>query len=182
MQENLAIATVPIQGWGPLYEAEKALRIGTVFQDLNKPFFAASDDGAGDCSCGCGAGKAAQSGQTKSGEKPAGKTGDGVGQNGIGDRASSPEQQERERMMAEIQAASFAIDDVRLYLDTHPDDGQGLALLKDKLAERKTLLLAYAQKFYPLTADCMADLYENNPASECYCWQKGPMPWEGACV
>ena len=85
-------------------------------------------------------------------------------------------------MMAKIQETSFALDDVRLYLDTHPDDGQGLALFKKMLAERKTLLLAYAQQFYPLTVDCIADLYEKNPASDCYCWQKGPMPWEGACV
>ena len=172
MQENLAIASVPMQEWGALYETKEALRVGTVFQDLNKPFFAAPSDGTDGCSCGCGAGKAAQNGQPKSGEKPA----------GLGSREASPEQHERERMMAKIQETSFALDDVRLYLDTHPDDGQGLALFKKMLAERKTLLLAYAQQFYPLTLDCIADLYEKNPASECYCWQKGPMPWEGACV
>ena len=149
MQENLAIASVPMQEWGALYGAEEALRVGTIFQDLNKPFFAAPSDGTDGCSCGCGAGKAAQ---------------------------------ERERMMAKIQETSFALDDVRLYLDTHPDDRQGLAFFKKVLAERKTLLLAYAQQFYPLTVDCIADLYEKNPASDCYCWQKGPMPWEGACV
>ncbi len=149
MQENLAIASVPMQDWGALYEAEKALRVGTVFQDLNKPFFAAPSDGTEGCSC---------------------------------DSAASPAQQERERMMAKIQETSFALDDVRLYLDTHPDDRQGLTLFKKMLAERKTLLLAYAQQFYPLTVDCITELYEKNPTSECYCWQKGPMPWEGACV
>ena len=85
-------------------------------------------------------------------------------------------------MMAKIQETSFALDDARLYLDTHPDDRQGLAFLKDKLAERKKLLLAYTEQFYPLTVDSMADLYEKAPATECCCWQKGPMPWEGACV
>ncbi len=150
MQENLAIASVPMQEWGALYGAEEALRVGTIFQDLNKPFFAADS----------------------------GKQGVGSGQSA----PKSGEQQERERMMAKIQETSFALDDARLYLDTHPDDRQGLAFFKEKLAERKALLLAYAQQFYPLTVDCIADLYEENPASECYCWQKGPMPWEGACV
>lgn len=149
MQENLAIAFVPVQDWGALYEAEKALCVGTVFQDLNKPFFAAADEGTDNYHC---------------------------------DSAESSQQQERERMMARIQATSFVLDDVRLYLDTHPDDRQGLTLLNETLAERKKLLLAYTERFYPLTVDSMADFYEKDPAPECYCWQKGPMPWEGACV
>lgn len=36
----LAIANIPIQKWGNLYSDEEALNIGTVFQDLNMPFFA----------------------------------------------------------------------------------------------------------------------------------------------
>ena len=188
MQENLAIASVPVQDWGALYGEEEALRVGTIFQDLNKPFFAASGDGAQSCPHGGETG-AEKQGCLRGGETGA-KTQDG--QCGIGagnmrqdtcrDAAASSQQQEREHMLARIQETSFALDDVRLYLDTHPDDRQGLALLKEKLAERKRLLLAYTEQFYPLTVDCMADLYGKDSSSECYCWQKGPMPWEGACV
>ncbi len=161
MQENLAIASVPMQEWGALYGAEEALRVGTIFQDLNKPFFAADSGKQG-----------VGSGQQK----------DGGNRMDSGNREPGSEQQQREQMMAKIQETSFALDDVRLYMDTHPDDRQGLAFFKETLAKRKTLLSAYAQQFYPLTVDCSADRYEKDPASECYCWLKGPMPWEGACV
>lgn len=87
-----------------------------------------------------------------------------------------------EDMLLQIQKVSFVVDDVRLYMDTHPKDMQGLALLKTMIRRRKELLKEYALQFYPLTMDCMADLYENDPDSECYCWQNGPCPWEGACV
>lgn len=91
-------------------------------------------------------------------------------------------QQLREDMLLQIQKVSFVVDDVRLYMDTHPKDVQGLALLKTMIQRRKELLKEYALQFYPLTMDCMADIYENDPDSECYCWQNGPIPWEGACV
>ncbi|MFT4146896.1 MAG: spore coat associated protein CotJA, partial [Mobilitalea sp.] len=40
MSDNhLAIANIPIQKWGELYSDEEALNIGTIFHDLNKPFF-----------------------------------------------------------------------------------------------------------------------------------------------
>ena len=42
MSENsLAIVNIPIQKWGELYSEEEALNIGTIFHDLNMPFFAA---------------------------------------------------------------------------------------------------------------------------------------------
>lgn len=40
-EEHLAIASVPVQKWGPVFEDCEALKIGTIFQDLNKPFYAA---------------------------------------------------------------------------------------------------------------------------------------------
>ena len=43
----LAMAYVPMQKWGNLYKSEEAFMIGTIFEDLNKPF-----RGAGGCSNG----------------------------------------------------------------------------------------------------------------------------------
>lgn len=40
-EEHLAITSVPVQKWGPVFDDCEALKIGTVFQDLNKPFYAA---------------------------------------------------------------------------------------------------------------------------------------------
>ena len=34
----LAMAYVPWQYWGQIYEPEKALQCGTIFSELNKPF------------------------------------------------------------------------------------------------------------------------------------------------
>ena len=147
-KEQLAMASVPVQQWSPLYDKTEALKRGTIFQELNMPFFAAEDLG---------------SGRVNEGRLP----GETLG--------------ERERMLLEIQQVSFMLDDIRLYLDTHPEDQKGLQILKQMSQERKELLGRYAGRFYPLTADCMADLYRENPSTDCYCWEKGPLPWEGAC-
>lgn len=39
----LAIATVPFQTWNSTYEFEAALKIGTIFPELNLPFYAGGD-------------------------------------------------------------------------------------------------------------------------------------------
>ena len=70
---------------------------------------------------------------------------------------------------------------LRLYLDTHPEDADGLALLKDLLQKRRMLTEDFAQACYPLTPDCMGTVYLQNPDSSCFCWQEGPAPWEGDC-
>ena len=41
-EEHLAIASMPIQTWGAIYDEREALKIGTIFKDLDKPFFAAA--------------------------------------------------------------------------------------------------------------------------------------------
>ncbi|MCM1088160.1 MAG: spore coat protein CotJB [Muribaculaceae bacterium] len=146
--EHLAIASVPMQDWGELYDEKEALFCGTIFTQLNKPFFITEQDG-------------------QAAKKEEGCT---------------KVQQQREDLLLQIQKVSFVVDDVRLYMDTHPKDMQGLALLKTMLKRRKELLKEYVAEFYPLTMDCMADIYGSNPDLECYCWQNGPAPWEGACV
>lgn len=42
-KKELAIASVPMQKWGALYDGEKALQTGTIFEDLDMPFFAADE-------------------------------------------------------------------------------------------------------------------------------------------
>lgn len=147
-KEHLAMASVPVQQWGPLYDKEEALRQGTIFRELNLPFFADADSEQG----------------VKQERTLSGKV-----------------QGEQERMLLEIQQISFMLDDIRLYLDTHPQDPNGLQVLKQMAQERRELLGRFAGRFYPLTFDCMADLYRENPGTDCYCWEKGPVPWEAVC-
>ena len=149
--QHLSIASVPIQSWGPIYDGALALKKGTIFQDLDMPFFAANDTETTNRCC-----------------EPS--------------NASDPKQQEREAMMLQIYQVSFEADDLRLYLDTHPQDAQALELLKNRLMQRRQLLKNFAQQFYALTMDCMADCEQMQDKTGCYCWQEGPMPWEGACV
>ena len=163
-QEHLAIASVPFQNWGELYEQAKALRIGTIFRNLDKPFFASEQD-FGNIPGSC----------------PSQRPGD-PDENREDMKNHHSDQQGRECLMLQVMEISFMLDDVRLYLDTHPEDKDGLQLLKQVIQKRKQLMKDFAEKNFPLTMDCMADLYEKNPESDCYCWKKGCMPWEGACV
>ena len=144
---HLAITSVPVQNWGELYDQDEALKTGTVFKDLDLPFFAAEQVPA-----------AASS---------------------VMESLKSPEEKEFSEKMLEIQKISFVMDDLRLYLDTHPDEQEALTMLKDILKRRKQAMSEFASRFYPLTMDCMAELYEREPSSACYCWQKGAAPWEG---
>lgn len=146
---HLAITSVPVQNWGELYDQDEALKTGTVFKDLDLPFFAAEQVPA-----------AASS---------------------VMESLKSPEEKEFSEKMLEIQKISFVMDDLRLYLDTHPDEQEALTMLKDILKRRKQAMSEFASRFYPLTMDCMAELYEREPSSACYCWQKGAAPWEGVC-
>ena len=42
----LARATVPMQPWETIYNPEKALKQGTIFPNLDKPFFVTADGSA----------------------------------------------------------------------------------------------------------------------------------------
>lgn len=56
-EQALAMASVPVQGWKPPYDFDRALQIGTLFPDLNKPFFDGETKPPEECHCGCGSSK-----------------------------------------------------------------------------------------------------------------------------
>ena len=143
---HLAIASVPFQQWKEVYEEGEAFRRGTLFPELDMPFFITEDKKEKkECTCGW------------------------EGENTV------------TKKLRQIQKAGFVCDDLRLYLDTHPDDQQALHVFKEVLKSKKMLMKEFALSHYPLTVDCIADIYEQNPESSCYCWKEGPIPWEGAC-
>ncbi len=153
-EQHLAIASVPVQEWGEIYDDKEALQIGTIFKDLNKPFFAASTDPD----------------QKPEKEKIS----------GILMGKKTTEQEEREDLMRKISQTSFVLDDLTLYLDTHEQDTQAKELYHNKLKEREMLKTEFAEKYYPLTRCCISE--SNGAEDDRFSWQKGPMPWEGACV
>ncbi|MBQ9983441.1 MAG: spore coat protein CotJB [Lachnospiraceae bacterium] len=93
--------------------------------------------------------------------------------------SANPEENEREQMLTEISIISFAINDLTLYLDTHPNCQNGLSLFKELLKKRLKLLADFADKFYPLTQISMI-VGEND--TNCYGWDEGPAPWEGGLI
>lgn len=44
MESEIAIASVPCQKWSEPYDLAKALKEGTIFPELNKPFYMGGDD------------------------------------------------------------------------------------------------------------------------------------------
>lgn len=53
-------------------------------------------------------------------------------------------------LMLEIQRVSFAMDELRLYIDTHPDNAEAIALFNDYGVKRKALIERYDQEVCPL--------------------------------
>ena len=82
-------------------------------------------------------------------------------------------------LMMRIMEISFTMDDLRLYLDTHPDDKEAIGLYNQFNADRKKLLQRMEVEFYPLTANCIVDAKGNE---DHFSWIDGAMPWEGACI
>ncbi len=72
-----------------------------------------------------------------------------------------------------IDQASFAMDDVLLYLDTHPCDQAALSYYQSAAGMRRQAMDAYQQSCGPLMADSV------NSAGACWLWVQGPWPWEG---
>jgi len=83
---------------------------------------------------------------------------------------------DRASLLREIDEVSFAINDLTLYLDTHPDCRDGLAAFHAALPKRESLLKEYAASFGPLTVDCIG---KNASPADSFTWLDGPAPWEG---
>lgn len=90
---TLAMATIPIQPWEKPYDPETALRQGTMFPGLNKPFYVI----AGNSDAG-----------SPSSARP--------------QASSKPQAAPALQGVALLQALDFTLTDLVLYLDTHPDD------------------------------------------------------------
>lgn len=79
---------------------------------------------------------------------------------------------DRRKLLDKINSVSFAIDDAKLYLDTHPCDEEALTFIQEKLCIRNELLSKYAEYYSPLTVD--------SSKPNCHWdWINEPMPWEG---
>lgn len=89
------------------------------------------------------------------------------------------ETSEQEKMLLDISTVGFALNDLTLYLDTHPTCEKGLSLFKELLQKKLDMLAEYAKKFNPLT---QISMITGTPETNMYGWAEGPMPWEGGLI
>lgn len=79
----------------------------------------------------------------------------------------------RQALMKQINEASFAMDDVLLFLDTHPDNANAMRYYQNAVSMRKSAMDAYQRQYGPLLVD---DVTGNT-----WSWVTEKWPWEGEC-
>lgn len=75
-------------------------------------------------------------------------------------------------LMQRINEASFAMDDVLLFLDTHPNDLNALNYYHYVVQMRKEAMDAYESQFGPL-------MVEDVQSNDNWTWLTDKWPWEG---
>lgn len=80
-----------------------------------------------------------------------------------------PRDCKREEMIMKIKELDFAIIELALYLDTHPDDNKALCLHNNYSKKVKELKDKYQKVYGPLTMDYPCNKWR---------WLEQPWPWE----
>ena len=79
------------------------------------------------------------------------------------------EKMKREEMIMKIKEYQFAIIELALYLDTHPDDEKALCLHREYARELKDSRNKYQKVYGPLTIEYPCNKWR---------WLEEPWPWE----
>lgn len=76
-------------------------------------------------------------------------------------------------LMMKITEISFTMDELRLFLDTHPDCMEAYRYFDELQEQRRKAVAAYEAQFGPLTS-------YGNVESDCdnWKWAQGPWPWQ----
>ena len=74
--------------------------------------------------------------------------------------------------LTELQTVAFAIQELALYLDTHPEDNEALEIYREMQKMYHAASVAYEAKCGPLT--------HKTPLEGPYRWLDDPWPWEYA--
>lgn len=77
---------------------------------------------------------------------------------------------EKEKMLYKIMALSFAINDLNLYLDLHPDKKYVFDLFKKYVQEKEILCKEYEKSYGPLEL--------TGTTGPKFNWLDSPWPWE----
>lgn len=77
----------------------------------------------------------------------------------------------RDALMRKIMEMDFALNEMVLFLDTHPDDRKALGLYHKYAEKSRELKDYYNNNFGPITP-------ADNLSQENWNWVHGPWPWE----
>ena len=86
----------------------------------------------------------------------------------------SMEKRCKEKLFAYITASSFVLDDLRLFLDTHPNDKEALDYWRKVEKGRNEAVEEYTKCYGPISA-------YNVDAKNYWTWVDEPWPWEVRC-
>lgn len=78
---------------------------------------------------------------------------------------------ERGILLKRLQVCDFALNDVALFLDTHPDDKDALSFYQKHIELRQKALDDYTSKYGPVTKS-------DYNGSAHWTWVDGPWPWQ----
>lgn len=73
-------------------------------------------------------------------------------------------------LMKKIQSLAFTINDLAIYLDTHPNDEKAVNLHKQYAIKYRNAYEDYQRKYGPLSILCPCNSWR---------WLANPWPWEG---
>lgn len=80
----------------------------------------------------------------------------------------------KDELLLAISQSSFMLDDIALYLNTHPNCQHGLKAFKKYKKLREELLADYEEEYGPLLRYDVDSDYD-------WGWIDSPWPWEGVC-
>ena len=80
----------------------------------------------------------------------------------------------REELAEKICEVSFAMDELRLFLDTHPGDSEALQAFSDRMEKRIGLIEEYTDKYGSIDGYFVKTAYG-------WSWNGAPMPWKREC-
>ncbi|MCI9106555.1 MAG: spore coat protein CotJB [Lachnospiraceae bacterium] len=74
-------------------------------------------------------------------------------------------------LLQKVYETGFALDEITLYLDTHPEDKQAMEYYQYIRRANQDAISSYEQSYGPLTS--------NQVNTDTWSWNKNPWPWEG---
>ena len=79
---------------------------------------------------------------------------------------------EQAELLTNIDSYGFALNDLKLYLDVHPDDRKYISLYNEYVREYQKNIMEYTRKFGNMESN---NINESNK----WTWVSEPWPWQG---